>query len=144
MTRGCVVGSRVCSHCGEAGEFHPSRPAKCKKCLASDQREYRERQKGKPAWVRTQRRYTIRKRYGIEPEDYRALWEKQGGACAICRESPDVEGAPTHHRVLQIDHDHGSGAIRGLLCNSCNRALGFLRDDPLLAESAAAYLRANA
>lgn len=44
---------------------------------------------------------------------------------------------------LVVDHDHNSGAIRGMLCNHCNRGLGHFRDDPTLLEFAAQYLYAS-
>ena len=44
------------------------------------------------------------------------LLAEQGGVCAIC-------GNPPKTRGLSIDHDHKTGAVRGLLCFRCNRAL---------------------
>jgi hypothetical protein len=48
---------------------------------------------------------------------------KQDGGCAICRERRPEE------RTLHVDHDHESGAIRGLICFRCNNAIGNLRED---------------
>jgi hypothetical protein len=70
--------------------------------------------------------------YVLSRADYEAIYESQGGRCAICQQQPDT---------LMIDHDHSDGRVRGLLCHHCNVALGFLRDSPDLADEAAAYLR---
>jgi hypothetical protein len=45
---------------------------------------------------------------------------------------------------LPVDHDHETGAIRGILCIDCNRALGMFRDDPRLLRKAAKYLENTA
>ena len=71
--------------------------------------------------------------YGLTPEAYQALHDGQGGTCAVCsiRETK---------RSLHVDHDHVTGRVRGLLCNSCNRGIGLLKDDPRILRSAIAYL----
>jgi hypothetical protein len=55
---------------------------------------------------------------------------KQGGICAICRET----------KIDRIDHDHKTGKVRGLLCHCCNAALGLFRDLPDRLRAAAEYL----
>lgn len=55
-----------------------------------------------------------RRRYGLEPEDHAALLSSQGGACALCGDSP--------HYDLYVDHDHETGRVRSLLCARCNNA----------------------
>jgi len=65
---------------------------------------------------------------------YAAQLEKQGGGCAIC-------GARPKSRRLNIDHEHGTGAVRGLLCPRCNRGLGWFADQPYRLEGAALYLK---
>jgi hypothetical protein len=53
---------------------------------------------------------------GITDDAYTALLEAQGGHCALCPATPKT-------RRLSVDHDHKTGAVRGLLCHRCNRAL---------------------
>jgi hypothetical protein len=45
------------------------------------------------------------------------LLEEQGGVCAVCGRRP------SEHRRFDMDHDHKSLYLRGLLCPRCNRAL---------------------
>jgi hypothetical protein len=72
-------------------------------------------------------------RYGISETEFHALWTKQAGACAICkRQFADVE--------YRIDHDHKTGAVRGLLCVACNTGIGLLQDSPTVIAAAAAYI----
>jgi hypothetical protein len=71
-------------------------------------------------------------KYGITVERLRKVLAP--GKCAIC----DGAGGK---RGLFIDHDHASGRVRGLLCGTCNAAIGFLRENEGLLASAAAYLR---
>ena len=61
------------------------------------------------------------------------LWLKQGKVCAICLESITLENS-------NIDHDHFSDMIRGLLCTGCNVALGSFRDSIDAMERAIKYL----
>lgn len=61
------------------------------------------------------------------------MFEAQGSVCAICR--LDEPG-----RAWSVDHDHDTGAVRGVLCWHCNIALGHFRDDPLRLASAIKYL----
>jgi hypothetical protein len=48
---------------------------------------------------------------------------------------------PKRAANLHLDHCHGSGELRGILCLSCNQGLGNFADDPARLERAAAYLR---
>jgi len=75
------------------------------------------------AWLKT--------KYGITLDDYNALSEKQDGVCAICGE---------RESTLHVDHNHITGVVRGLLCGNCNRALGMMKDNPMVFTSAARYL----
>ncbi len=70
---------------------------------------------------------------------YESLMEKQGHRCAICGSS-NPSGIDPRRTRFSIDHDHSTGAVRGLLCINCNRALGLFRDDPAIISKALQYL----
>lgn len=70
--------------------------------------------------------------------EYLVRVKKQKGRCAVCRLPESVIG-----KSLSVDHCHKTGKVRGLLCNACNRALGFFRDNPTSLRRAIVYLRSN-
>jgi len=71
--------------------------------------------------------------YGLTHEEYDALLAAQGDVCAIC-------GGKRKYN-LQVDHDHRTGAIRGLLCKQCNkRLLPACRDSAMVLLAAVEYL----
>lgn len=72
--------------------------------------------------------------YGLTLGDYDDMLTRQGGVCAIC-----LRG--NGNRPLVVDHCHESGAVRGLLCDACNKAAGMLGDNPERAQALATYLR---
>jgi hypothetical protein len=80
----------------------------------------------------------LRNKFGLTPCEYDRILESQGGVCALC------ECPPTPGISLHVDHDHGTGEIRGLLCVRCNNALGLFREDPDLLRRAARYVTADA
>lgn len=72
-------------------------------------------------------------RYGLPPAAFQLLWEQQQGCCAICTASFDG-------KEYRIDHDHATGAVRGILCVPCNTGIGLLQDSPEVLDQAAQYL----
>lgn len=82
-------------------------------------------------------------KHGVTPEWYATTLEAQGGRCAVCG-SPECGTG----RRFAIDHDHAccpgrnscGRCVRGLLCRSCNVALGYLGDAPDRIHAAADYL----
>ena len=82
-----------------------------------------------------------RDRYGITEFDFNHLQDTQEFTCAICRQVEIDQLSPTRRaKVLNVDHNHQSGKVRGLLCRSCNQAIGLLRERPELCDAAKAYL----
>ena len=86
--------------------------------------------------------------YGVPMSHLEELLAAQNGRCAICLMWWEECAAPKRSRYesvfvqhLYVDHDHDNGRVRGLLCNKCNAAIAFLRDDPRIVDAAAVYLR---
>jgi hypothetical protein len=114
----------ICSMCGiERDPEDQTHQAYCPSCLYS---------------------WRIKGKYGITPDEYVAMLEQQGGGCSICGVRQSQLWRETWRQPLVIDHCHGSGKVRGLLCDHCNRGLGQFRDDPALLHRAAEYLEAHA
>ena len=77
---------------------------------------------------------TLRK-YGLTFDEWEALFRSQDHRCAICfTATPGKQGWHT-------DHDHRTGLVRGILCQSCNFALGLIKDNIYLAHAMSVYLR---
>lgn len=84
------------------------------------------------------RDYWWQYKYGISPEQYLELFDNQKGKCAICG-----RGLNEGETYFNVDHDHSTGEIRGLLCSQCNRGLGAFKDNVKLLEKAVKYLKEN-
>jgi len=82
----------------------------------------------------------LRARYDIDPVDYEMILSWQGGVCKICKEAPGPKKPGGPVTPLQVDHNHETGAVRGLLCFRCNAGIGNLRDSPDLLRAAALYV----
>jgi hypothetical protein len=70
---------------------------------------------------RNARARRVQKRYGLTEEQHDALYARQGGRCPHGRKIT---------LLSPVDHDHGTGAVRGLMCDPCNRFLGYVGDSP--------------
>ena len=81
------------------------------------------------------RRNNIKQMYGITMKDYELMLNTQNGRCIIC-ERDFME----NKTKICIDHNHVTGKVRGLLCNSCNIFIGFLEGKELLYNKAKEYL----
>lgn len=78
-----------------------------------------------------------RLRYGITIAERDALLAEQGGVCAICK-SPD----PKCRNGWHLDHNHGTGVVRGVLCQTCNTGLGAI-ERPGFVDAAQVYLEVH-
>jgi hypothetical protein len=122
-----------CPDCGDdkpLEEFphHRSTPlgraTYCKPCHNKRNRESRARNGGN-------RHYHLKQRYGIDAADVERMVGEQGGLCAVCRRRPPA----------QVDHDHATDRVRGILCDGCNGGIGHFRDDADLIRKAIVYVK---
>jgi len=81
----------------------------------------------------------LQRKYGISLLDYSQMFLAQNGKCAICG-STDGGNRDGEQKAFAVDHDHRTGKVRGLLCESCNQGIGKLKDDPKVLRLAAEYL----
>jgi hypothetical protein len=147
------VSSKVCYKCKEEkllGSFYKRAASKdglcseCKDCNRIRTRKARQTWRAKhPEKSRLWgRKHDMIRRFGPGiSEVYNSLLEAQRGVCAICQKPEPVKSrADGAARNLAIDHEHGSGVIRGLLCTRCNSGLGHFIDNPAFLRKAAWYL----
>lgn len=134
-----MTETKTCRRCREEkplSEFNRSsrsgdgHQGECKSCQVEYSRKRYQHQavRGHPN--------RLWRKFGMTLEEYDDLLVNQGGGCAICDKTPEENG-----KRLAVDHDHETGEIRGLLCSTCNHALGLMREDPDLLQEAADYLR---
>ncbi|MEV5146276.1 endonuclease VII domain-containing protein [Streptomyces sp. NPDC052727] len=119
------AGHKLCRTCGEIkphSEWHRNATAsdglstRCKACRAAQGRELH-----------------LKRQYGLTEAERDELVTAQGGVCCICLSAP-----PAH-----VDHCHETGRVRGVLCFSCNAALGQFKDRPDVIRRAAVYVEGN-
>lgn len=142
-----VDGHKRCAACDEMlpiEEFYKQKRQRgdglsgyCKKCSRAKASEYsKNKRREDPEGVRAKDRARERsstynyskhvyKTYGLTEDQLQQMHEDQGYACGICKRH--VEEVSQDR--LYVDHDHESGAVRGLLCMNCNTALGNFKDD---------------
>lgn len=90
----------------------------CLDCKLLNDRKWKNTEEGRQKHQLYARNYNLIKRYGITEEDYQNMYKSQDGCCAICRKH-----ASSFKTRLNVDHNHKTGKIRGLLCYRCNKFL---------------------
>jgi hypothetical protein len=86
----------------------------------------------------------FRKKYGIDFAEYQRMLVEQNGVCASCARPETRLTDAGDLRMLSVDHNHTTGAVRGLLCSNCNLVLGYACDDVTVLQKAIGYLRKHA
>ena len=93
---------------------------------AAQKKYYRSGKKAKARYLR---------KYGITMAQGKEMWASQGGLCRCCGKYLKWDCRDT-----VTDHCHDTGRVRGILCRSCNMAIGQLGDDLRGVKQAVAYL----
>lgn len=133
-------------HLVEHGTNHAyGEGCRCDPCV-EQRRAYETQRLTDPQVVFARKEYWTQSAYGLSSRDVDDMIARQGGRCAICcrvLEPHRGKGTRTH-----IDHDHRTGRkprrgvkVRGILCDRCNKGIGFFADDPPRLERAAQYAR---
>jgi hypothetical protein len=104
--------------------------AKNKEALKAYKREWTKNNRDKVSV------YGRKYRYGLDNDQFTKMIEEQGNSCKIC--SKDLGTCKA-----VVDHCHSTNSVRGILCNSCNVALGFINDDLGWLNKAKKYLTEN-
>ena len=128
--------TKICRTCGQTKpetDFYalprgaPGRRANCKACTSDWRREHYARSGGRDISFEQ----VLRQKYGITLDEYNALARRQAHRCAICRrpQHSRLRKGATEVRRLEVDHDHVTGTIRGLLCHRCNILVWALEDN---------------
>jgi hypothetical protein len=136
------TGTRVCTKCARRqpmGEFYWASTGKhrirtCRTCASESAKQRHSanpEQRRQYGFVRN-----LRVKYGLALDQYQLLLERQGGVCAICH-------APLKERHIQVDHNHATGLVRGLLCSDCNLAIGLLHESIESIERCIGYLQSE-
>ena len=125
----------------------------CKKYMQTNsgktiRKKYQQSEKGKQAQKRyattvngqqKRRDNSLKSKYGFTLKKYNQLFQQQNGRCVICRK-PETASSQYGVRVLAVDHDHKTGKVRGLLCDRCNRMIGFAKENKNILQKAIKYL----
>lgn len=138
MTKTCIK----CGECQPLDQFWKDTQKKdglrsyCKNCERDryTSKEYYAQRKH-PKYQKIKHKHKMKK-YGITEEQFENMEKAQNLCCAICGKPENRE-----NRKLSVDHSHGTGKVRGLLCSNCNRGLGYFKDNSTLLIAAAAYVK---
>ena len=111
----------------------PGLQPRCKSCCSEDTRIWNLKNK------ETSRERYLQRRYQMSENEYDSMLLFQNNRCLLCDvEFNDTKFGPD---FPVVDHCHTSGKVRGILCNECNRGLGYFHDNPEALSKAASYVQ---
>ena len=99
-------------------EYHLKNKEKHNKLCKENYYKNKEKHKERTTIAR------LKRLYGLTPDDYDKMYSLQSGCCVICGKHQ----SELNH-TLNIDHNHITNRVRGLICQPCNAAIGMLKVD---------------
>lgn len=117
--------TKPCSEFSKATRLPDGLQAACKKCKNAYYKNNYDK------W----RKSDIKRRYGLTAEEYFQIKQSQNAKCYICGKTEQE-----NKRALAIDHCHTSNKVRKLLCDTCNRVLGLVKENKKTLHSMISYL----
>ena len=128
-----IDGKKPCNICkatkpvsefGKDARLYSGYKGQCKSCTEAARAPGQKAYRATPE-AREKKRVSHRIRlYGVDPAEYNRMFQEQQGCCAICGKHQS-----SLKRALDVDHNHKTSIVRGLLCRWCNVALGRLDAD---------------
>ena len=111
---------------------------RCRKCSSIKKRKYEELDRDD-----YRRNWSLLKKYNISLKTFNIMYFEQNKQCAICKKDMKL---PSKSRgqdldTVAVDHCHETGVVRKLLCNGCNKGLGFFLDNQTILQSALNYIQ---
>jgi hypothetical protein len=132
----CKIKKDISNFNSRGGSQKHLYKSRCKECLNDFNQDWRKYNPDKVRVYRAKDKWSFDKRvrrHGITKEEFWNMYESQEGKCAICLQDIAAENSA-------IDHNHTTGKIRGILCKSCNRGIGLLKDSHEVLSRASDYL----
>lgn len=141
----CSKGCRYSVHTGRRPLPEEERCARQKASRNASRARHRDAQNARRReWSKNNREVLSARnraaKFGLSSVDVARILASQGGGCAVCTAPLVLLGTKGAPDLAHVDHDHGSGVVRGVLCRSCNLAIGHMKDSPDRLRRAAAYL----
>ncbi len=132
----CKVSKPILEFPNRTGKQKHLFDSRCKECKKIENTTWRKDNLDKVLEYREKDKWNLKKRCArrnITEKEFLNKLDEQKHLCKICETSICISDSA-------IDHNHETGYFRGILCKTCNRALGLFKDSPKVLESALDYL----
>lgn len=110
---------------------------RCKPCALEDTKAWRESKS-----IDELKDFYLQRTYGVTLQWYQDTLALQHNQCPICAKPFIFQGKLGPDSPV-VDHDHKDGRVRGIICNECNRGLGYFRDNIKALRTAAKYIEGS-